>query len=112
MFCIFNLGCHCSIFSPCFGFRHKKKELVAKHCWWDSCSVDIVISTAVRFHLSDNPGFVFRTAFGKLPDNNIKVLEHDCRFSTDYVSVHLKIEASREDFKKILETGFQKKNKD
>ena len=72
----------------------------------------LILGIILRVHLSSNPDFVFSTAFGKLPDNNIKVIEHDYRFSTDSVSIYLKIKANREDFEKILRTGFQEKNKD
>ncbi len=67
----------------------------------------LVLGMTLRFILSNHPGYVFRQAFGELPENSIKVIEHSYRFSTDYVSIYLKLEASRDDFEKMLEVGFQ-----
>ena len=70
----------------------------------------IIIGFLVRIPLSKNPTYVFKSAFGKLPENNIKVLEHSYSFSTDSISIYLKLETDRDDFQKILEKGFQKKD--
>jgi hypothetical protein len=70
----------------------------------------VIIGFMVRIPLSKNPTYVFKSAFGKLPENNIKVIEHRCDFGTDSISIYLKLETNREDFQKILEKGFQKKD--
>jgi len=71
-----------------------------------------IAGTILQVQLSKYPDYAFKKAFGKLPENNIKVIDHDYRFSTDSLSIYIKVEANREDFEKILQKGFQKTNKD
>lgn len=100
-----------AIFVPILAYGIKKKSWICRIIGGGPLAFALlifVVGFTVQMVGSFSPSWVFRQAFGDLPENNIQVIEHQHRFK----STHLKLQAKREDFEKLVELGFKRVEKE
>jgi hypothetical protein len=90
-----------------FGIKKRKWLLIIPGVTPITIASLILLSIAYRLYMASNSEWVFRQAFGIKPQENIKIIEKNYRFGTDFENVYLKFSINNKTLNELLGAQFK-----